>query len=91
MTRKTKKLIRSAIIRIAVITIFVCVTIAITTNAMVTNDVALNQLNGGDEAYIAQQIYYKYKSVAPYIGGLIVIWTTIPLFKIIYSKIKKHY
>ena len=90
MTKRTKKALRSAIIRIAVVAIFVCVTIAITTNAMVTNDVALNQLNGGNEAYIAQEIYYKYTAVVPYIGTLIVIWAAMPLFKIIYTKVKKH-
>ena len=88
MRKKHKKFIKSAIIRIIVVAIFVGITIAITTNALVTNDVAINQLNGGDEAYIAQEIYYRYKTVAPYIGAAIVIWAAMPLIKFIYNKVK---
>lgn len=90
MTKRNKKAIRSVIIRIIVVAIFIGVTIAITTNAMVTNDVALGQLNGGDEAYIAQEIYYKYKTVAPFIGTVIILWAAMPLFKILYAIFKNH-
>lgn len=89
MKKPTRKLIRSMIIRLIVVVIFVCVTITISTNAIVTNEVALSQLNGGGEAYLAQEIYYKYKAVAPYIATIIIIWAAIPLFKIIYNHISK--
>lgn len=88
MRKKHKNFIKSAIVRIIIVAIFVSITIAITTNAMVTNDVALNQLNGGDEAYIAQEIYYRYKAIAPYIGAAIVIWAAMPLIKFIYNNVK---
>ena len=90
MKKKTKRILKLAITRIIVVAIFVSISIAISTNAMVTNDVALNQLNGGDEAYLMQEIYYRYRTVAPYIGTLIVIWAAMPLFKIIYKTIKRR-
>lgn len=84
----TKRIVKMIIIRTIAVLIFVSIGIFLSTNATVTNDVALNQLNGGDEAYLAQELYYKYKSVAPVIGAAIVIWTAAPIFKIIYNKIK---
>ena len=90
MKKKTKRILKLAITRIIVVAIFVSISIAISTNAIVTNDVAINQLNGGDEAYLMQEIYYRYKTVAPYIGTLIVIWAAMPLFKIIYKTIKRR-
>lgn len=89
MKKQHKRALRSAIIRVIVIAIFIGVTIAITTNATVTNEVALNQLNGGNEAYLAQEIYYAYKNIAPFIGGIIIIWAAMPIFKIIYKHLKK--
>lgn len=90
MKKKKRKLLSSVIIRLIVVIIFVCVTITISTNATVTNEVAIGQLNGGNEAYLAQEIYYKYKAIAPYIGAVVIIWAAMPLLKIIYKQITKN-
>jgi hypothetical protein len=83
-----KHLIKSLIFRIVVVSIFVAIGIFLSTNATVTNDVALNQLNGGDEAYLIQELYYKYKAIAPFVGTLLVIWAAYPPVKVIINKIK---
>lgn len=89
VSNKKRNLLLSAIIRLVVVMVFVYVIIVISKNAIVTNEVALGQLNGGNEAYLAQEIYYKYKSIAPYIGAGVIIWGAIPLIKIIYKHIIK--
>lgn len=83
-----RKRLISSIIRVVVVAIFVCAAIAITTNATITNEIAVNQLNGGDEAYIMQELYYKYKAVVPFVGTVIVILSAIPLIKIVYQIFK---
>ena len=85
-----KRLIKSLIIRVIVVGIFVAIGIFLSTNATVTNDVALNQLNGGDEAYLAQELYYKYKAVVPFVGTLLVIWAAYPPVKVIINKLIKE-
>ena len=87
--KKNKHLV-SALIRLIVVIIFVCITISLTTNTVITNEVALNQLNGGDEYYLLQEIYYRYKAIAPYIGAVLVIWASVPIIKIIYKHIKER-
>ena len=84
-----KKLIKSLIIRFIVVAIFVAAGIAITTNAIVTNEVALGQLNGGNEMYLALEAYNKYKTIVPFIGTVIVAWAIYPLIKRIFNKIKE--
>lgn len=83
-----RKRLISSIIRIVVVAIFVSAAIAITTNTTITNEIAVNQLNGGDEAYIMQELYYKYKTVVPFVGTVIVILSAIPLIKIVYQIFK---
>lgn len=79
-----KRLIRS-IILIAVVSIFVGAAIAITTNATITNEIAVNQLNGGDEAYIMQELYNKYRIVVPAVGAMLIILSAIPFIKTVYQ------
>lgn len=83
-----RKQLISAIIQIVVVAVFVSAAIAITTNAVVTNQVAINQLNGGDDAYLMQELYYKYKNVVELLGGLVIGLSAIPLVKIICNHFK---
>ena len=68
-----KPFIKSFVIRLVIAIAFVAVARYLTTNVILTNDIALGQLNGGDEAYIAWELYNKYRNVAEYICYAIVI------------------
>ena len=63
---------------------------SLTTNSTVTNEVAIEQLNGGDEAYLAMQAYNQYKGIMYVIpGSITVIAVTVILlaiYKIIFNK-----
>ena len=89
MTRKQRRLIRSTIIRVAVVAVFATAALAITTNATITNDIAIAQLNGGDDAYLAMQAYSVYQRVEPVVGTLLTVWAAFPIIKLIYNKIKE--
>lgn len=80
-----RKRLISSIILIAVVSIFVAAAIAITTNATITNEIAVNQLNGGDEAYIMQELYNKYRIVVPAVGAMLIILSAIPFIKTVYQ------
>ena len=81
--------LRFQIIRLITIAVIVYVAITITTGGPLNNAVAINQLNGGNEAYIASQIYYQYKDVASVIGTIIIIVAAMPIIKTIYTILKE--
>lgn len=65
--------LKSFVIRLIIAIVFVTVARYLTTNVILTNDIALGQLNGGDEGYIAWELYNKYRNIAEYICYAIVI------------------
>lgn len=48
---------------IIILSITVGIITSITTNATISNDIAIDQLNGGDEAYLAMQGYNQYRDI----------------------------
>jgi ABC-type spermidine/putrescine transport system permease subunit II len=77
---------------LAIILIILSVLLAFTGNATVINDVAIDQLNGGNEAYIAMQVYTQYRNtlieyrdtllgIATFITVIIVVLVSIMSFK----------
>lgn len=58
---------------IAILAIIVGVVTSLTTNASITNDVAIEQLNGGDEEYLAMQAHNQYREVAYTISGCVTV------------------
>lgn len=72
---------------LAMVAIILTVLIAFTGNATVTNDIAIDQLNGGNEAYIAMQAFSQYRNtlvtIASVVSALIVILVSIITLKTI--------
>jgi hypothetical protein len=81
--------LRFHIITLVAVAIIVWTIIALTTSDPFTNAVAINQLNGGNEAYLASQIYYQYKDMASVIGIIIIVLAAMPIIKIIYTTLKE--
>ena len=65
------------------------IAVGLSTRAPVTNEVALAQLNGGDEAYIAMQAYNQYKNVAIAAGSIITTVSIALIITIIYKIFKE--
>lgn len=90
-----KHAIKSFVIRLIIAIIFVSIARYATTNVILTNDIALGQLNGGNEAYIAWETYNKYRNIARYICYAIVFvmmfGPTKTLIGAIISKLKTLY
>jgi ABC-type spermidine/putrescine transport system permease subunit II len=72
---------------LAVVAIILTALIAFTGNATITNDIAIDQLNGGNEAYIAMQAFSQYRdtliTAASVVSALIVILVSIITLKTI--------
>lgn len=81
--------LRFHIIKLVAIAIIVWIIGAITTGGPLNNAIAINSLNGGNEAYIASQIYYQYKDMVSVIGTIIIILAAMPIIKIIYTTLKE--
>lgn len=81
--------LRFHIIKLVAVAIIVWTIIALTTSDPFTNTVAINQLNGGNEAYLASQVYYQYKDMASVIGTIVIVLAAMPIIKIIYTTLKE--
>lgn len=79
---------------LAILTMAAAIFVNLTTNATITNDVAMNQLNGGDEAYIILQAYQQYKNIATtalcMLGTLTITFISIAFYNIIKIKNNKN-
>ena len=71
--KELKPILKSFVIRLIFAIIFIVALRYLTTNVILTNDIALGQLNGGDESYIAWELYNKYKNIVEYICYAIVV------------------
>lgn len=77
------------IVMIVAFATIAAIAIGLSTSAPVTNEVALAQLNGGDEAYIAMQAYNQYKNVAIAAGSIITTVSIALIITIIYKIFKE--
>ena len=87
-----KLLIKQLIFRIIVLIItcaIVNTVIDFTISAPIENSIAVEQLNGGDTTWLLMQAFYKYKSIAQYIGFAICGFAAIPAIKIIIKLIEE--
>jgi hypothetical protein len=75
---------------LAVVVIALTFVIALTTNATITNEIAVDQLNGGDEAYIAMQAYTQYKNTLVTIASAITILIVVLVTVITIKTINNH-
>lgn len=48
---------------IIILSITIGVITSVTTNATISNDITIDQLNGGDEAYLLMQGYDQYRDI----------------------------
>ena len=83
-----KKLIKSIIIRFIIAVIFISILNYFATNAIVNNEVALGQLNGGNEGFIAHELYNKYRAASPFINSILVMMIMTPCFKALAKEIR---
>jgi hypothetical protein len=84
-----KKLYALTIV-LAIIAITLTVLIACSTNAVITNDIAIDQLNGGNEAYIVMQAYTQYKNTLVTIASAVTVLIVILVTIITIKTIKNH-
>ena len=77
---------------IAMLAIVVGVVASLTTNATVTNDIAIDQLNGGDEVYLAMQAYNQYRETTYVISACVTVAAVTVMLLAIYKIVSnKHH
>ena len=77
---------------IAMLSIIVGVVISLTTNATITNDIAIEQLNGGDEAYLAMQAYNQYREAIYGVSACVTVAAVAVMLLAIYKIVSnKHH
>lgn len=77
---------------IALLAIIVGVVTSLTTNATISNDIAIDQLNGGDEAYLAMQAYNQYRDVIYCVSACVTVAAVTVMLLAIYKIVSnKHH
>lgn len=76
---------------ILILSFIVSMVTAFTTNATITNDIAIDQLNGGDEAYLAMQAYNQYRTIIYGVSSCIIVIAVAVILLIFYKMyVNKH-
>lgn len=76
---------------IVMLAIIVGAVASLTTNATVSSDIAIDQLNGGDEAYLAMQGYNQYRDIVYGASACVTVAAvTVMLFAIYKIASNKH-
>lgn len=78
-----------AIMLVVITALAVSATIAVISSSPINNQIAVDQLNGGDEAWYTWRFYTVLRNVAPAVGSVVVLCSAIPLVKIIITWIKE--
>lgn len=77
---------------IAILSLAIGAVISLTTNATISNDIAIDQLNGGDEAYLAMQAYNQYREAIYGVSACVTVAAvTVMLFAIYKIVTNKHH
>ena len=56
----------------------------------ITNELAVDQLNGGNDAYIAMQAWYTFRNVVTYIGYIVIAIAVTFIIIIIFNFLKER-
>lgn len=77
---------------IAMLAIIVGVIASLTTNASISNDIAIDQLNGGDESYLAMQAYNQYRETTYVVSACVTVAAVTVMLLAIYKIVSnKHH